>query len=317
MTDAFECSLSRVGSINPFIFPPIASYRSHKTHADRDRNHNKYNSWKFWVNSGLSKLSIPTGFEETNRFFRREASYHAHSLQLVEEIPIWLDLRNFDECYYADYEVRFEKGIETYESYMGVPYLGYLKLHLEAAYPDITDLYNRIKKNHTDWSQKIKEIMSGQNIPYKPSFEKIIIDRISNCCPALKRSRDTELSKNNMYINQSVFNILFKTLYNGLQLNALEVKANDITPKLEYNHNTIIAQGDVSNMYKLNDTINDLVNDEDLKKIIENYRELSKGLADDDIDVWKSKLMSLHHSVKGGEPLKGDGACKLCPTHPD
>jgi hypothetical protein len=256
----------RLGSINPFIFPPIVSYRSHKSYADRDRNHNRYNSWKFWVNSKLSKLSVSKGFEETDGFFRRKDDCLIHSLDLVNEIPKWLDLRNFDECHYADDGIHFDKGIEDYKPF-GVPYLGYLKLYLESAYPDITDLYNKIKKNHTDWSQKIKEIMSGQDIPYKPSFEKFIGDKIGSTCPALSGSNDIGLTQNNVYIDRSIFNILFKTLYNNLELDPLEVKLEGSTYQLNYAHNTIIAQGDEIYMYKLKNVINDLVNDEYLKKL--------------------------------------------------
>ena len=50
-------------------------------------------------------------------------------------------------------EYSLEKGIESYES-LGLPYLDYLKLHLEEAYPDVMDLYNKIKMNHADWSHK-------------------------------------------------------------------------------------------------------------------------------------------------------------------
>ncbi len=179
------------------------------------------------------------------------------------------------------------------------------------------DLYNKIKMNHADWSQKIKEIMSVQDKPYKPSFEKIIIDKINNSCPTLNRSKDTGLSQNNIYIDQPVFNILFKALCHNLQLEPLEVKSSGSTSQLEYAHNTIIAQGDEPYMHKLKDVINDLVNDEDLNKIIQNYRYMKDSLrVDDDRQVWKSKLMNLYHSVKGGKTLGGDGACDLCPPVP-
>jgi hypothetical protein len=70
-------------------------------------------------------------------------------------------------------------------------------------------------------------------------------------------------------------------------------------------------------MHKLKDVINDLVNHEDLKNIIQNYRELYDSLRlDHDRQVWKSKLMNLYHSVKGGKTLGGDGACDLCPAMP-
>jgi len=296
-----------------FIFPSIASYGRHRSNASGDRNCiRSYSNDSRWF-SLISKAQISKGFEKTNRFFRRKDEYKAHSLQLVEEIPKWLRYRIFDECYYDD-GVHFEKGIEDYEPF-GVPYLNHLKSHLEAAYPDLMDLYKKIEKNRADWSQKIKEIMSGHDKPYKPSFEKIIIDKINNSCPTLNRSNDNELGQNNIYIDQSVFNILFKALSNNIQLDPLEVKSSDSTSQLEYAHKTIIAQGDEPYMYKLKDVINDLVKDNDLKKIIQNYSELSDSLRlDADRNDWKSKLMNLYHSVMGGIALEGDGACKLCPS---
>jgi hypothetical protein len=294
----------------------MTSYGGYLSYASGDRNcirSRRNDSRWFSAISKLFKPRISKGFEETDRFFRRKDEYLVHSLDLVSEIPIWVKLRNFDECHYADDGIHFENGIEDYKPH-GVPYLGYLKLHLQTAYPDITDLYNKIKKNHTDWTQKIKEIMSGQDIPYKPSFEKIIIDRISNCCPELTRSKDTGLSKNNIYIDQSFFNILFKALYYNLELDLLEVKHEDSTYQLKYAHNIIIAQGDEVYMYKLKDVTSDLVEDEHLKKIIQSYRDLSERLKQDrDRFIWKDKLMELVSLVQGGKLLEGDGACELCP----
>jgi hypothetical protein len=201
--------------------------KDHRTYAGRlldcsgnCSDYNRNDSWRFWV---TSKLSFSKRFEETESFFRRKDDYLKHSVDLVNEIPKWLDLRNFDECYYGDYGIRFDNRIEDYRHYE-VPYLDHLKIHLESAYPDITNFHNSIKKNHEAWSQKIKEIMSDRNISYKPSFEKFICDRIRSSCPELNASNDTELTQNNTYIVRYIFNILFKALYNRLELNPLDVK---------------------------------------------------------------------------------------------
>jgi hypothetical protein len=262
----------------------------------------------------MEKLSCKPRITETIAFFGRQDDYRKHSRDLVGVIHKWLELRNFDECSYTEYGVHFEKGIEDYEP-LGVPYLNHLKSHLEAAYPDLMDLYKKIERNHADWSKKIKEIMSGQDNPYKPSFEKTIIDKINNSCPTLNRSKDTGLSQNNIYIAQSVFNILFKALYNNLQLDPIEVKSSGSTSQLEYDHNKIIAQGDEIYMYKLKEVVNDLVKNQGLKNIIQYYKEMDDSLRrDEDFTVLKSKLMDLYHSVMGGVALEGDGACKLCPS---
>jgi hypothetical protein len=42
-------------------------------------------------------------------------------------------------------------------------------------------------------------------IPNRPSFEKIIIDRINNLCPILKISNDKELEENNIYGGKFIF----------------------------------------------------------------------------------------------------------------
>ena len=162
------------------------------------------------------------------------------------------------------------------------------------------------------------EIMSVQDTPYNPSFEKIITDKINNSCPTLNRSNDTGLSQNNIYIDQSVFNILFKALYNNLQLDPLEVKSSGSTSQLEYDHNKIIAQGDEINMYKLKEAMNELVQDQGLKNIIQYYKEMYDSLRrDEHFTVLKSKLMDLYHSVMGGIALDGYGACELGPSKSD
>ena len=120
--------------------------------------------------------------------------------------------------------------------------------------------------------------MSVQDTTYNPSFEKIITDKINKSCPTLNRSNDTGLSQNNIYIDQSVFNIVFKAFYNNLQLDPLEVKSSGSTSQLEYDHNKIIAQGDEINMYKLKEAMNELVKDQGLKNIIQYYKEMYDSL---------------------------------------
>jgi hypothetical protein len=155
--------------------------------------------------------------------------------------------------------------------------------------------------------------MSGQDNPYKPSFEKFIIAKINSSCPTLNRSSDTGLGQN-IYLDQSVFNNIFRALYDNFELDLL-VKSSGSTSQLEYDHNKIIAQGDEIYMYKLKEVMNDLVKDQGLKNIIQYYKEMDDSLKrDEDYTVLKSKLMDLYHSVMGGVALEGDGACKLCPS---
>ena len=149
---------------NPFIFLSLANRRGNKSYDNRTRNNRSNNSRLFQLNSWSEKLSRTPRIRKTSAFFRRQENYQDHSRQLVHEIPKWLQLRNFDECYYGEYGVRLEKGIESYES-LGLPYLDYLKLHLEEAYPDVMDLYNKIKMNHADWSHKIRDyVCAGHHI---------------------------------------------------------------------------------------------------------------------------------------------------------
>jgi hypothetical protein len=261
----------------------------------------------------LFRSQVSKGITKTDRFFRRNDDYKAHSIQLVEVIPKWLGYGNFDHCDYSDSGVRFTEGIDYYLHNL-IPYINHLKQHLAKGYPDIMSLYDNIKKNHTDWSQKIKEIMSGRDVPFKPSFEKIITDSIKTSCPALKESNNTELTENNVYIVRSVFNILFKTVYNNLDLDPLEVKSSGSTFQLEYDHRTIVAQGDEFYMNRLKDQIIDLAKAENLRNIIRDYRDLNSSLRlDKDFNDLKSKLMDVYNSVRGGMPLKADGACELCP----
>jgi hypothetical protein len=156
--------------------------------------------------------------------------------------------------------------------------------------------------------------MAGNDKQYKPSFEKIIINKINSSCPTLVRSIDIGLGQNNIYISQSVFNILFKALYNNLPLDPLEIKSRGSTCQLEYDHNKVIAQGDEFYMGKLKEAINDLVIDQSLKNLVQNYKEMNDSLRlEEDFDVLKTKLMDLYHSVMCGTVLEGDGACVLCP----
>jgi hypothetical protein len=132
-------------------------------------------------------------------------------------------------------------------------------------------------------------------------------------CPELKASSETELTQINTYIDRYIFNIIFKTLYNKLELDPLDTKHEDSFYQLIHAHTTIIAQGDEIYMNKLKDGITDLVRDEYLKKIIESYRDLHDRLRVDRLS-WENKLMDLYHLVNGRKPLEGNGACELCPS---
>lgn len=286
-------------SYNWFIFPHIGQYKCSNGSIRTNRHYSRNNNWRFW---SILEFLKPSS-SKTYGFFRWQERYQEHSNQIVDEILKWINQMSFTECDYGDGRVRFRVQSDPYR----IPYLEQLKSHLQQGYPDIINRYNGIGKNHEQLSKKIQEIMSAR---YKPSFQKVIIDTIDKSCPLLKNSNDIKLTQNN------IFDIVFTVLYNNIEMRSFEIKSSGSIYELDYDHGKIIAKGDKKTMNNLKSTIEELIiKNEDLKKIIHEYKEHYNNLFHDDEERrLHDEMRQIFNLVKGGKPL--DGSCNLCPVKP-
>ncbi len=196
----------------------------------------------------------------------------------------------------------------------------YTKKHLEkeTKYGILVSV-SEIESSHRKLCEKIGEIMiSDAPISIKPSFEKIIFDRIESTCRTLKRSKDTSLTENNIYLPVFVFKEIFDTVCAGESIIPLSIRMKDNdTSQLWYGNDKVaLGQGEKLMVEKLKKAIEGLVLDNDIKKRVVEYSEAYNQLVyDEKINELKDKIEDLWTYIHGGGYLGGFDACELCDPH--
>jgi hypothetical protein len=89
--------------------------------------------------------------------------------------------------------------------------------HLDKAYPNWLPTLSEIESERKAICTQIENVKVSltSTVPYKPSYERIIVVRIKQCCPALRRLHDVTLTENNIYLDY-IFSIIFGQLLNNL-----------------------------------------------------------------------------------------------------
>ena len=133
-----------------------------------------------------------------------------HTQRAVDALREWVNNEKFTSC-------RYEQGIldidnqEPVES-MNKGFMQYMKKHLkkeEAYQQQILALIVEIEFTRKQLSERIKDVI-GSEIPYKPSFQKLIINKIKSFCPKLKKTRKLDSEENNIYIESHIFKLIFE-----------------------------------------------------------------------------------------------------------
>ena|GEM_PF-793781 len=240
--------------------------------------------------------------------------YKCHSRQLVNALKSWKQGPNtFTTCEYREGTLEIKSAVE----YTKVRFMKYMMKHLEDAYPKVLEFITEIGTNHIETCKKIQEIMvSDTPITVTPSFQKIITDKIASACPGLKKSRDTSLTDNNIYLHIFVFRVIFDTVYAKESTIILSEKviSNNKSQLWHGNQLLALAQGEDRLIKKLKEVIGALVLNNDIKNRVEQYSELRKQLITNErIDELSDDIEYLHEYIHGGQVLAGYGACDLCP----
>jgi hypothetical protein len=195
-----------------------------------------------------------------------------------------------------------------------IPFMKYMQKHLEKAYPEILTMYSEISSRRERLCKDIGKTMTSF-IQYRPSFEKIILDKIESACPSLSMSEDTALEENNIYLPIFIFEKVFLMVSRGKTTINLNIWPNSKKNAriLFYEHTRALAQGKPRVMKKLEHVIRKLVKDKDIIRRVQEYTELHKQLIDEkDLDDLREKIEDLHTFVHGGWPLAGYPVCELC-----
>jgi len=250
--------------------------------------------------------------ERVSRFFTH---YHSHSEQLVDALREWVNNVKFTSC-------RYEQGIldidnqEPVES-MNKGFMQYMKKHLEkeeAYQQQILALIVEIEFTRKQLSERIKDVI-GSEIPYKPSFQKLIINKIKSSCPKLKKTRKLDLEENNIYIESHIFKLIFEKISNKESTIILKIIPSCISNSsvLMYQDLFALAQGEPSDMDRLKTAIGQLVIDNDTEIKVDEYTIYEKQLTNyEKIDELKDKIDELWTFIHGGGYLGGFDACQLC-----
>jgi hypothetical protein len=293
-----------------FIYRPIRLYEKDGRRMVYDYNRNIFR------NQRDSTTAISPEETGLSRFF---IDYHSHSEQLVDALNNWARKVQFTSCKYEEgiFSIDYQQPLES----MNKGFMRYMKKHLEkeTKYGILTSV-SEIETSHRELCKKIDDIMiSDAPISIKPSFQKIIFSKIEHTCPTLRRSRDTSLTENNIYLPVFVFKELFDTVYAGESTMDLSIKMkNDNISQLWYgNGRRALGQGDNAVIKKLSEGIKELVQDNEVKKRVVEYSEVHNQLINHEkINELRNKVEELWTYIHGGGYLGGLDACELCDPKP-
>jgi hypothetical protein len=255
-------------------------------------------------------------------FFRKH--YKTHSKQLVDALGEWLNRLRFTSYEYSG--GRLHRRVHDTIEPEYVEYIEYMKLHLNKAYPNLLPSPSEIDLERKKICAQIENVTVSltSTVPYKPSYERIIIDKIKASCPNLTRSQDATLTENNIYLDTYIFGIIFDAVTSQEAVITLDIKPkfkSDIK-QLLYEGGTIIAQAEEVVMINLKRTLEELITDGSVKRRIIEYRELSSKLQNDpQIEKLRVFGREMRTQIYGGAILGGYPACDLCdpdiPVHLD
>lgn len=260
---------------------------------------------------GRAKNLSTTEGTGLSKFF---IDYHSHSLQLIDALKEWANRIRFTSCKYEGgfFNIEDQKPIES----MNHGFMRYMKKHLEKEeeyQQKILTLIIKIETDHKQLCGRIENIIAS-NISYRPSFQKLIIDKIESSCPKLTETNRTDLEENNIYIKPHIFKLIFGKILNNESAIILEIVPSSIS-----NSSVLVcplfalAQGESSDMDRLKTVMERLVTDIDIKKRVDEYVELEKELTGyEKIDELKNMIDELWTFIHGGGYLGGIDACQLC-----
>jgi hypothetical protein len=246
-------------------------------------------------------------------FFR--IHYRKHSRQLVNALKKWVDQLTLTSYEYKEGRLSKDEPDKIEPEY--VEYIEYMKLHLNKAYPNLIPSPSEIDLERKKICGQIENVTVSltSTVPYNPSYERIIIDKIKASCPNLKRSQDATLTENDIYLDTYIFGIIFDKVTRHDAAITLEIKPkykSDIK-QLFYEGGTIIAQAEEVVMINLKLTLEELISNESVKRRIKDYEELkSKLLNDPQIEKLRVFAREMRTQIYGGAILGGYPACDLC-----
>ena len=296
--------LPRIGREFKYLAP--ASYQKYGTYS--------LDSFHFGGMAGSAEFDKNKVSTEGNGLSDFFTDYIEHSKQLVNALLTWVDKLEFASC-------RYENGnLDTFPTTQPeVPYMDMMVEHMKSAYPQILDEYGKIDAKRKRLCNDIQIALTRTTfvVPDKPSFQRLITDKIESSCPRLRKSDDYEFKTTSIYLANRIFARLFLIISD--RRSKIELNIDDSTfPDnriLLIQRTHAIAQGRPEDMIKLKNIIERLVIDEEVIERVNRYIELHKQLTnDEDIESFRHMVRKLHEIVHGGKgrELNGLGTCDLC-----
>jgi hypothetical protein len=187
--------------------------------------------------------------------------------------------------------------------------------HLDKSYQGLLPSPIEIETNRKNLCNKIQNLMEYRSDvrPSRPSFEKIIIDRIDNLCPTLNISDDKELRGNNIYGGKFIFYKIFDYVSSSKSTMNLNIKPDIENKMLWYEGTKGFARGPQETMEKLKEAIEGLLKDEEIISRVNEYDNLINQLENDEqIKHMKSVIREFRTLIYGGRTLGGYPCCDLC-----
>ena len=242
-------------------------------------------------------------------FFRMH--YRKHSKQLVNALQDWESQLEFTSYEYMEGLFTPKRVEPEY-----VEFMQYMRKHLDKAYQGVLPSPLDIETNRRRLCSQIQNVMEYKSdlIPSRPSFEKIIIDRIENLCHILKISNDIELKGNNIYAGKFIFNKIFDYVSMGKSTMNLNIKPDVRNNKMLWYEGTRgLARGKQETMEKLKESIEGLLIDSEIIARIDEYNKLMNQMRNDEqIKHMKSAIREFRTRIYGGQVLGGYPVCDLC-----
>jgi hypothetical protein len=277
---------------------------------------NLKNSWNSWSNSWWShrsnQISRPTGRIKKKACAEWQTDYRKHSLEFGKIIhDVWLAPNRLATCQYRNGKFEFSQAIE--------PSLGLARAHLVLGYPVAWKLYRRAVAEFSDICTTIKKIIN--------SFENRIISSIDAKTPGYNLQKrplgysPEKCEDVRYYIDMNIFSAVFELVQDKIENKPIRPTqkqlvnynfAGENCPRFSLSLLDGLGSGTDEEVIELNKRIESLVNDTNIRNLVEEYNQQMEKLQTSELKKsYRKAIDNIWTGIRDdGELLKAEGECE-------
>lgn len=152
----------------------------------------------------LATIGIEYAKERNRKLAEWRKLYQLHSQQIMQVFSKCINEISLAHIEYKDGQLQVDNPYSEPDDYL----LPQAKDHIKKSYKDIWKPYEGLKKESEQNKKDIIGIIAATD---KPSFESIIVKKVEQRCPTLKRVKD-EGQAVDSYVDRIVFKLIFDEL---------------------------------------------------------------------------------------------------------